>query len=96
MVEILYNAIRAVAGQNIEITVAITEMNEPVVENCSMTIYNDNEEIITVDGNYLDEINMWQFTIPAEATAGLDGRYWYDIRHNDENLCFKEPFYLRG
>lgn len=60
-----------------------------------MTIYSDEEEIITVPGDYLAELQMWQFTIPAEATQGLSGRYWYDVRHGSDNLCFKQPLYLK-
>ena len=96
MIEILYDVIRAVAGQKIEITISITEVDEPITENCFITIYSDEEEIITVPGEYLTELKMWQFTIPAEATQGLSGRYWYDVRHNDSNLCFKQPLYLKA
>ena len=56
MIEILYDVIRAVAGQKIEITISITEVDEPITENCFMTIYSDEEEIIIVPGEYLAEL----------------------------------------
>lgn len=56
MIETLYDAVRAVAGQKIEITISITEVDEPITENCFITIYSDEEEIITVLGEYLTEL----------------------------------------
>lgn len=56
MIETLYDAVRAVAGQQIEITISITEVDTPITENCSMTIHNDKEEIMTVPGEYLTEL----------------------------------------
>ena len=38
--------------------------------------------------------NLWYFTIPAEITEGMIGRYWYCIGGMDGNLCFLKPFYL--
>ena len=95
MVEYLYNTIRAVAGQDITIYALITDDDEQVITTgCSLVLYNDEEELVSVDGIYLPENLQWQFTIPANATSGRDGRYWYSVQHNNESLCFKQPIYL--
>lgn len=94
MIEYLYNAIRATSGQPIGITAKITkEDNTAIEKDCIFILYNDTEIILKVDGNYLGNA-LWQFELPAEATKGLTGRYWYCISNKDTNLCFKEPLYL--
>lgn len=95
MVEYLYNTIRAVAGQDITIYALITDDDEQVITTgCSLVLYNDEEELVSVDGIYLPESLQWEFTIPANATSGRDGRYWYSVQHNNASLCFKQPIYL--
>lgn len=51
-----------------------------------------DDEMLMFDGEYKDE--LWYFTIPAEATKGLQGRYWYCLYRDGDTLCFKEPIYL--
>ena len=95
MVEYLYNTIMAVAGQDITIYALITDDDEQVITTgCSLVLYNDEEELVSVDGIYLPESLQWEFTIPANATSGRDGRYWYNVQHNNKSLCFKQPIYL--
>ena len=95
MVEYLYNTIMAVAGQDITIYALITDDDEQVITTgCSLVLYNDEEELVSVDGIYLPESLQWEFTIPANATSGRDGRYWYSVQHNNKSLCFKQPIYL--
>lgn len=95
MVEYLYNTIVAVAGQDITIYALITDDDEQVITTgCSLVLYNDEEELVSVDGIYLPESLQWEFTIPANATSGRDGRYWYSVQHNNKSLCFKQPIYL--
>ena len=95
MVEYLYNTIMAVAGQDITIYALITNDDEQVITTgCSLVLYNDEEELVSVDGIYLPESLQWEFTIPANATSGRDGRYWYSVQHNNKSLCFKQPIYL--
>lgn len=97
MIEYLYDAIKAVAGQEIVVNAFITDDEEQVItEGCYLAIHGlDGVEMITkVEGVYLPENLMWEFTVPAEATLGLGGRYWYCIQHNESNLCFKQPMYL--
>lgn len=94
MVEYLYDAIRAVAGQDVLINAIATNPDETLITtNCSLVLHSDTEELVKVDGVCSDH-GMWEFTIPAEKTAGLAGRYWYCIQHEGSNLCFKEPIYL--
>lgn len=98
MIEYLYDVIRAVPGQPISVSAVITEDGEtPITEGCKFTLHdNELQEICSVDGIYLEEEGSWQFEVPAEITLGMNGRYWYCIRHDDINLCFKKPIYLKG
>lgn len=95
MIEYLYNAIRATAGQEIVVGAEITDANGQFLEEgCHLMLFDPNKELIaTIDGIYLNEGN-WEFTIPAETTEGLHGRYWYCMCYHSDNLCFKEPMYL--
>ena len=94
MVEYLYNAIRAVAGQEIVINAMAVNPDETLITaNCSLVLHIENGDMIKVDGVYLED-GQWEFRVPAEATAGLTGRHWYCIQHEGANLCFKEPIYL--
>lgn len=96
MVEYLYDAIRAVAGQPITVTALITnELEELITEGCTFALHDpDGAMIAETAGTYLPESLVWEFTIPAEITVGLQGRYWYCIMHDSNNLCFKQPIYL--
>lgn len=94
MIEYLYNAIRAVAGQEITIAAKITDENSALItQNCALMLYLDNKEV-KVDGAYYADAECWQFTVPPEITKGYNGRFWYCFIENDNNLCFKEPIYL--
>lgn len=94
MIEYLYNAIRATAGQDITIAAELTNTSgEPIAEGCHIMLFDpDKNMIATIDG--VCNGTEWSFTIPAEITEGKSGRYWYCICHYNTNLCFKEPIYL--
>lgn len=95
MIEYLYDAIRAVAGQDINVSAIITDDSGAVIaDGCKLVIHLSEDEMIVFDGVYVADINTWQFTIPAEATKGMRGRYSYCIQRDGNNLCFKTPFYL--
>lgn len=95
MVEYLYNAIKAVAAQDIKINAIVTdEKEELITTNCSLVLHNDDSELYTAEGQYIEDSGSWDFIIPGEATVGMKGRYWYCIRHENSNLCFKQPIYL--
>ena len=95
MIEYLYDAIRAVAGQEINVAAVITDDDDNVITSgCKFVFHPTDEDMITFDGVYIEETRSWQFTIPAEVTKGLSGRYCYCIQKDDKNLCFKTPFYL--
>lgn len=92
-IEYLYDAIRATAGQDITISAVITDDNgEAITDACGLMFHDDENMLAKVDGE-LDGAE-WIFTIPAEVTKGLTGRYWYCICRNETNLCFKTPLYL--
>lgn len=94
MIEYLYNAIRATAGEDITISAKITdEIGEPISIGCHLNLYDDNGQIAKIDGECID--GLYEFTIPAETTTNLHGRYWYcmcDEKHI--KLQFKQPIYL--
>lgn len=95
MIEYIYDAIRAVAGQEIGISAVITDATGAAIEDaCAFMLHNDTGAVIgMVNGEYLGE-GQWQFNLPASLTSGLKGRYWYCIQHEDNNLCFMQPIYL--
>lgn len=98
MIEYLYNAIRAVAGQAIDITAYITDENEELVtENCDLNICNQDgtDVLLTKEGLYDVDNSVWHFLLAPEETKGFSGRYLYYIRHDDSNLCFKQPIYFK-
>ena len=95
MIEYLYNAIRANAGQPIVIGAEISnEEGVLLEEGCELHLFaQDRTTMITaVPGECIGD--EWTFTIPAEVTKGLKGRYWYCIGYYDVSLCFKQPIYL--
>ena len=95
MVEYLYNAIRATAGQEITIAANVTDESGVTIDNgCCLMFHGDNDKTVSVNGEYVETLDLWTFTIEPEITEGLKGRYWYCIQRNGANLCFKEPIYL--
>jgi hypothetical protein len=92
-IEYLWDAIRATAGQDICICAEITDdEGNLITDACGLMLHDDNKMLIKVDGVFDGE--QWSFDIPAKATEGLSGRYWYCICRNNTNLCFKTPIYL--
>lgn len=95
MIEYLYDAIRATAGEEIAIAVVITDdLGEAITEGCSFTVYSDECALYTVEGEYITDFNEWLFNVPAEITEGKKGRFWYSIGYHGVNLSFKQPLYL--
>ena len=90
--------IRAVAGQPIGISMQIVdETGENIKDRVSLMLHDkDGKGIYRAIGLYLEEFELWQFEIPADVTKGLDGKHWYCIQYDGNNLCFKHPIYLKG
>jgi hypothetical protein len=96
MVEYLHDAIRATAGQEITISAKITDDNEAIIkDSCGLMLYDGEDMLVMVNGFYYEDTEQIQFTIPAEVTKGLKGRYWYCFCQNGKSLCFKQPIYLK-
>ena len=98
LIEYLYNAIRATAGEDITLTARLTDENgENLGEGVPnhISLYNDIERLGSYNGRYIVD-GLWEYTIPAEATAELKGRYWYCLCTDDKHtkLNFKQPLYL--
>lgn len=91
MIEYLYDAIRATTGSDITIVARVTEDDESVVGTC-LALHIDAEHMIMIEGELVNEV--YQFTIPAEVTAGLSGRYSYCFMKEGQPLCFKKPIYF--
>lgn len=93
-IEYLYDAIRATAGQEINICACLEEEDGTIVtSSCGLMLHDDEKMIYKADGVLGD--GEWLFTIPAEVTKGLKGRYWYCMCRNNSNICFKHPIYLK-
>lgn len=90
-VEYIRDIIKITAGEDAEIGAVITdEEGEPITEDVSLMLHLEEECLI--DGVYIDE--CWTFTVPAELTEGLKGKYWYCICQGESTLCFRTPLYL--
>lgn len=97
MIEIFYDAIRATAGQPINLTVEVTDVEEPVTQGLTMVIYDKAGAVIAKsNGAYSAEDNMWSFAFPSGATEGRNGRHYYSIQHYGSGLHFRQPLYLIG
>lgn len=92
MIEYLANAIRATAGEEIVIVANIAEDGVDVTSGCGFMLHISEDKVLHIDGEYRDE--LWFFTIPAELTKGLKGRYSYCLCRDHNTLCFQEPIYL--
>lgn len=94
MIEYLGNAIRTISGEDITVCARITDADgKDITSGCSLLFIDKDLSIIAeYAGTYAD--NTWTFTIPAEATANKEGRYWYRIKYNNDSMCFTVPIYL--
>ena len=93
MIEYIYDAIKSTAGADITINAKITDVDGAVItDGCALMLYDNDSMITSVSGSYADD--EWSFTIPANVTDGLCGRYWYCIYAHDNPICFKQPIYL--
>lgn len=94
MVEYLYDCIKTIAGEDISICAEITDaMENPITTGCSIVfIDKDFSTIGEYDGVYSG--GAWTFTIPAQVTKGMEGRYWYRIKLKDESLSCAAPIYM--
>lgn len=95
MIEYIYDVIRATAGEDITISAKITEEDgTPITAGCAFRLYDDEDMLARVEGTLTGEV--WSFTLPANKTDGLSGRYWYCFCKDNKTLCFKKPLYLVG
>ena len=95
MIEYIYNAIRATAGEDICICAKITDdSGEPITANAHIMLYDGESMLGMYMGAYDAEGAVWEFVIPSTATSGLKGRYSYCICVSNSSICFKQPLYL--
>lgn len=94
MIEYLFNAVIATAAQDITISAKITDTTNDI-NNYHLNFFGKDGELIgTYEGKNVEGI--WEFTIPATATLGLKGRYWYCLCDKSHyKLNFKQPLYLK-
>ena len=92
--EFLYDCIKTVSGEDINIGAQITDVDgNNITSGCSLIFINkDFSTIAEYAGAYAD--GEWTFVIPAAATQGMEGRYWYRISYNDNSMSFAAPIYL--
>lgn len=95
MVEYIDNVIKATAGEDICLLAKAMDAFGDTLQSCFFTLFNDEEELFMVEG-ILNGDGVWEFMIPASATTGLKGRYWYCVcDETHTSLCFKCPIYLK-
>jgi hypothetical protein len=94
MIEYLYDAIRAVAGQDFEVNAVVSNADGSLVSEGCVLVIHDGDRMIKAPGTYNAESGMWSFIVPSSSTVGMNGRYMYCIMRNNTNLCFKQPIYL--
>lgn len=94
MVEYLYDAIRTISREDINVCAQITDVDgNDITSGCSLLfIDKDFSTIAEYAGTYAD--GTWTFTIPARATISMNGHYWYRIKNKDESLSFTAPIYI--
>ena len=94
MVELLYNAIKAVAGEDINILADITDSEgKDITSGCSIVFLGKDYSILgEYDCTYKN--GEWTFNIPAAVTTDLKGRYWYSIKFDGGALSFAAPIYM--
>lgn len=93
MLEYLYDAIRVSAGADETIAAVVTnEVGEPITAGVYLVLHTNDTAMVTIDGQYIED--TWLFTLPADFTKDLKGRCWYCIKHENDQLCFKQPIYF--
>lgn len=96
MIEYLYNVIRVTHGSTETVAAVLRDDTGATIrEQCHLSIYDGAEHVITIYGSIVNSV--WNFTIPASVSAGLEQghRYTYCICDgNDRALCFKQPIYF--
>ena len=95
MIEYIENVIRATAGENLCLIAKVTDALGNNLEACSFCLFNDENKLFMISGIRSQEHGVWEFYVPANATANLKGRHWYAVcDENDTSLCFKNPIYF--
>lgn len=93
MIEYIGNAIKVTAGENTCIVAKASDAMGTQLAACMFCLFDDKEKLFMVDGVFNGSV--WEFYVPAEATATLRGRYWYAVcDETDTSLCFKNPIYF--
>lgn len=94
MVELLYDVVKAISGEDINICAEITDATDnPITSECSLLLIDkDFSTLGEYEGTYAG--GVWTFIIPADITYYMDGRYWYRIKYKDNSLSFAAPIYI--
>lgn len=94
MIEYLHNAIRATTGEDISIAAVITnEDGTAIADSFHLGLYDGEEKIGEFEG--FDNGEAYEFTIPADFSNNLRGRYFYCICDDEhKSYCFKQPIYF--
>lgn len=94
MIEYVYNAIRATAGETICICANITDDEGQAIlyADVNLMLYDNETMLASIPGVYVTD--AWEFEIDGRLTSGLCGRFWYCICADNNSLCFKQPIYI--
>lgn len=92
-ITIIGEVTQASSGQDITILADITDAEgAKIARECFIELWQGNNAIYKANGAYNGEI--WAFTIPADVTIDLHGRFFYAISNNEHNLCEIKPIYI--
>lgn len=96
MIEYIYNAIRATAGEDIPVTAKITDDAGECLEGCMLCLFDKDSTTKLTGVTGVTTEGLTQFVIKGADTAGLRGRYWYAVcDRNDNSISFKVPIYFK-
>ena len=100
MVDYLYDVIKAVAGEELQIAAIITDENGADIDKgCALVLAfgQHAEPHAKFDGTFTTSNagGIWSFVVPAAATKG-EHKLWYKIMKDGESLSFYRPLYLEG
>lgn len=95
MIQYIDNMIKATSGEDICLMAKAIDAYGDTIAACSFNLFDcDDNHLFSVEG-VLNEEKIWEFYLPAKATTGLKGKYWYCVCDEDHvSLCFKCPMYL--
>ena len=95
MIEYIDDMIKATSGEDICLLAKAIDAYGDNLQGCFFCLFDkDYNKQFMIEG-FLNADCIFEFYIPAIATEGLKGKFWYSVcDENDISLCFKKPIYF--